>query len=54
MLQFLYLRNIGVFLTACSKVFALKESVLFDAGDLVDGKDFGKVSAPIFNNNIGP
>ncbi|CAH1785616.1 unnamed protein product, partial [Owenia fusiformis] len=43
MSQFLCLKNIRSFLTACKTVFGFKESDLFDSYDLFDVKDFGKV-----------
>ena len=41
--QFLCLKNIRAFLNSCTKIFDLKESVLFDAHELYDVSDFGKV-----------
>ncbi|XP_029971415.1 guanine nucleotide exchange factor VAV3-like isoform X1 [Salarias fasciatus] len=43
MSQFLCLKNIRLFLTSCCEVFGLKKSDLFDAFDLFDVRDFGKV-----------
>ncbi|XP_028410970.1 guanine nucleotide exchange factor VAV2-like isoform X2 [Dendronephthya gigantea] len=43
MSPFLCLKNIRAFLHACEKHFGLKESVLFDAHELYDVSDFGKV-----------
>ncbi|XP_060725505.1 guanine nucleotide exchange factor VAV3 [Tachysurus vachellii] len=43
MSQFLCLKNIRTFLTACCEVFAMKKSELFEAFDLFDVRDFGKV-----------
>ncbi|XP_075878053.1 guanine nucleotide exchange factor VAV3b isoform X2 [Nelusetta ayraudi] len=43
MSQFLCLKNIRTFLTSCNTVFAMKKSDLFDAFDLFDVRDFGKV-----------
>lgn len=43
-LQFLCLKNIRTFLTCCCDVFGLKKSDLFDAFDLFDVRDFGKVT----------
>uniref|UniRef100_A0A3B3C2N0 Calponin-homology (CH) domain-containing protein n=1 Tax=Oryzias melastigma TaxID=30732 RepID=A0A3B3C2N0_ORYME len=44
MSQFLCLKNIRTFLTCCCDVFGLKKSDLFDAFDLFDVRDFGKVT----------
>uniref|UniRef100_A0AAX7TU53 Vav guanine nucleotide exchange factor 3 n=1 Tax=Astatotilapia calliptera TaxID=8154 RepID=A0AAX7TU53_ASTCA len=44
MSQFLCLKNIRTFLAACSDVFGMKKSELFEAFDLFDVRDFGKVS----------
>lgn len=41
--QFLCLKNIRTFLTACCEVFGMKKSELFEAFDLFDVRDFGKV-----------
>ncbi|XP_078791549.1 guanine nucleotide exchange factor VAV3 isoform X3 [Oryzias latipes] len=43
MSQFLCLKNIRTFLTCCCDVFGLKKSDLFEAFDLFDVRDFGKV-----------
>ncbi|XP_049336834.1 guanine nucleotide exchange factor VAV3 isoform X1 [Astyanax mexicanus] len=43
MSQFLCLKNIRTFLCACSEVFGMKKSELFEAFDLFDVRDFGKV-----------
>ncbi|XP_056112970.1 guanine nucleotide exchange factor VAV3b isoform X1 [Rhinichthys klamathensis goyatoka] len=43
MSQFLCLKNIRTFLSACCDVFGIKKSELFDAFDLFDVRDFGKV-----------
>ncbi|RVE62089.1 hypothetical protein OJAV_G00177490 [Oryzias javanicus] len=43
MSQFLCLKNIRTFLTCCCDAFGLKKSDLFDAFDLFDVRDFGKV-----------
>ncbi|KAK7162852.1 hypothetical protein R3I93_007025 [Phoxinus phoxinus] len=43
MSQFLCLKNIRTFLSACCDVFGMKKSELFDAFDLFDVRDFGKV-----------
>ncbi|KAM7400267.1 hypothetical protein PAMA_004798 [Pampus argenteus] len=43
MSQFLCLKNIRTFLTSCCDVFGLKKSDLFEAFDLFDVRDFGKV-----------
>uniref|UniRef100_A0A3P8PVN6 Vav guanine nucleotide exchange factor 3 n=1 Tax=Astatotilapia calliptera TaxID=8154 RepID=A0A3P8PVN6_ASTCA len=43
MSQFLCLKNIRTFLAACSDVFGMKKSELFEAFDLFDVRDFGKV-----------
>lgn len=41
--QFLCLKNIRTFLAACCEVFSMKKSELFEAFDLFDVRDFGKV-----------
>uniref|UniRef100_A0A8C5CSH5 Vav guanine nucleotide exchange factor 3 n=1 Tax=Gadus morhua TaxID=8049 RepID=A0A8C5CSH5_GADMO len=41
--DFLCLKNIRTFLAACSDIFAMKKSDLFEAFDLFDVRDFGKV-----------
>ena len=41
--QFLCIKNIRMFLTKCHSDFRMKQSDLFDPGDLFDVKDFGKV-----------
>ena len=41
--QFLCLKNIRTFLVACGEVFGMKKSELFEAFDLFDVRDFGKV-----------
>uniref|UniRef100_A0A8C5I3H5 Guanine nucleotide exchange factor VAV3-like n=1 Tax=Gouania willdenowi TaxID=441366 RepID=A0A8C5I3H5_GOUWI len=38
------MRNIRTFLTSCSDVFGMKKSDLFEAFDLFDVRDFGKVT----------
>ncbi|XP_037132939.1 guanine nucleotide exchange factor VAV3-like isoform X1 [Syngnathus acus] len=43
MSQFLCLKNIRTFLMCCCDVFGMKKSDLFDAFDLFDVRDFGKV-----------
>ncbi|KAI1891434.1 hypothetical protein AGOR_G00143780 [Albula goreensis] len=43
MSQFLCLKNIRTFLSACCEIFAMKKSELFEAFDLFDVRDFGKV-----------
>ncbi|XP_030624844.1 guanine nucleotide exchange factor VAV3 [Chanos chanos] len=43
MSQFLCLKNIRTFLSACSEIFSMKKSDLFDPFDLFDVRDFGKV-----------
>ncbi|XP_063062871.1 guanine nucleotide exchange factor VAV3 isoform X2 [Engraulis encrasicolus] len=43
MSQFLCLKNIRTFLSACSEIFGMKKSELFEAFDLFDLRDFGKV-----------
>uniref|UniRef100_A0A671UJB7 Vav guanine nucleotide exchange factor 3 n=1 Tax=Sparus aurata TaxID=8175 RepID=A0A671UJB7_SPAAU len=40
---FLCLKNIRTFLAACSEIFGMKKSELFEAFDLFDVRDFGKV-----------
>uniref|UniRef100_A0A8K9VB44 Vav guanine nucleotide exchange factor 3 n=1 Tax=Oncorhynchus mykiss TaxID=8022 RepID=A0A8K9VB44_ONCMY len=44
MSQFLCLKNIRTFLSACYEIFGMKKSELFEAFDLFDVRDFGKVS----------
>uniref|UniRef100_A0A8C9YU61 Vav 3 guanine nucleotide exchange factor b n=1 Tax=Sander lucioperca TaxID=283035 RepID=A0A8C9YU61_SANLU len=41
---FLCLKNIRTFLTSCCEVFGMKKSDLFEAFDLFDVRDFGKVT----------
>ncbi|XP_061489860.1 guanine nucleotide exchange factor VAV3 isoform X2 [Rhineura floridana] len=41
--QFLCLKNIRTFLSACCETFGMKRSELFEAFDLFDVRDFGKV-----------
>nr|XP_045755002.2 guanine nucleotide exchange factor VAV3 [Mirounga angustirostris] len=43
MSQFLCLKNIRTFLTACWETFGMRKSELFEAFDLFDVRDFGKV-----------
>ncbi|KAJ8011095.1 hypothetical protein DPEC_G00054630 [Dallia pectoralis] len=43
MSQFLCLKNIRTFLTSCCDTFGMKKSDLFEAFDLFDVRDFGKV-----------
>ncbi|XP_026168884.1 guanine nucleotide exchange factor VAV3b isoform X2 [Mastacembelus armatus] len=43
MSQFLCLKNIRTFLISCCDVFGMKKSDLFEAFDLFDVRDFGKV-----------
>ncbi|KAM9845105.1 guanine nucleotide exchange factor VAV3-like isoform 1-T1 [Aulostomus maculatus] len=43
MSQFLCLKNIRTFLMSCCEVFGMKKSDLFEAFDLFDVRDFGKV-----------
>ncbi|KTG06397.1 hypothetical protein cypCar_00036621, partial [Cyprinus carpio] len=40
--QFLCLKNIRTFLSACCEAFGMKKSELFEAFDLFDVRDFGK------------
>uniref|UniRef100_A0A672Z1H0 Vav 3 guanine nucleotide exchange factor b n=1 Tax=Sphaeramia orbicularis TaxID=375764 RepID=A0A672Z1H0_9TELE len=44
MSQFLCLKNIRMFLTCCCDMFGMKKSDLFEAFDLFDVRDFGKVT----------
>uniref|UniRef100_A0A8C9UAK0 Vav 3 guanine nucleotide exchange factor b n=1 Tax=Scleropages formosus TaxID=113540 RepID=A0A8C9UAK0_SCLFO len=44
MSQFLCLKNIRTFLSACCEIFAMKKSELFEAFDLFDVRDFAKNS----------
>lgn len=46
-LQFLCLRNIRTFLTACADKFGLPKHRLFGAFDLFDVQDFGKVGSGV-------
>uniref|UniRef100_A0A8B9P753 Vav guanine nucleotide exchange factor 3 n=1 Tax=Apteryx owenii TaxID=8824 RepID=A0A8B9P753_APTOW len=41
--SFLCLKNIRTFLSACCEIFGMKKSELFEAFDLFDVRDFGKV-----------
>ncbi|TWW71307.1 Guanine nucleotide exchange factor VAV3 [Takifugu flavidus] len=43
-LQFLCLKNIRTFLMACTEVFGMRKSELFESFDLFDVRDFGKQS----------
>ncbi|KAA0704676.1 Guanine nucleotide exchange factor VAV3 [Triplophysa tibetana] len=43
MSQFLCLKNIRTFSHSCSEIFGMKKSELFEAFDLFDVRDFGKV-----------
>uniref|UniRef100_A0A673CIB7 Vav guanine nucleotide exchange factor 3 n=1 Tax=Sphaeramia orbicularis TaxID=375764 RepID=A0A673CIB7_9TELE len=43
MSQFLCLKNIRTFLAACGDVFGMRKSEMFEAFDLFDVRDFGKV-----------
>ncbi|KAI4808985.1 hypothetical protein KUCAC02_017901 [Chaenocephalus aceratus] len=43
MSQFLCLKNIRTFLTSCYEVFGMRKTYLFEAFDLFDVRDFGKV-----------
>ncbi|XP_023678052.1 guanine nucleotide exchange factor VAV3b [Paramormyrops kingsleyae] len=43
MSQFLCLKNIRTFLCTCCEIFSMKKSELFEAFDLFDVRDFGKV-----------
>ncbi|XP_059201375.1 guanine nucleotide exchange factor VAV3-like isoform X3 [Centropristis striata] len=43
MSQFLCLKNIRTFLNSCNEAFGMKKSDLFEAFDLFDVRDFGKV-----------
>uniref|UniRef100_A0AAZ3PHM8 Vav guanine nucleotide exchange factor 1 n=1 Tax=Oncorhynchus tshawytscha TaxID=74940 RepID=A0AAZ3PHM8_ONCTS len=47
MSQFLCLKNIRTFLGVCQEKFHLRKTELFEAFDLFDVRDFGKVSFPI-------
>uniref|UniRef100_A0A673W7X0 Vav guanine nucleotide exchange factor 3 n=1 Tax=Salmo trutta TaxID=8032 RepID=A0A673W7X0_SALTR len=42
--EFLCLKNIRTFLSVCYEIFGMKKSELFEAFDLFDVRDFGKVS----------
>lgn len=50
--QFLCLKNIRTFLTCCWEVFGMKKSDLFEAFDLFDVRDFGKVTTLSQTDNI--
>lgn len=50
--QFLCLKNIRTFLTSCCDVFGIKKSDLFEAFDLFDVRDFGKVTSHIHCNVV--
>uniref|UniRef100_A0A8C5NBE5 Vav guanine nucleotide exchange factor 3 n=1 Tax=Gouania willdenowi TaxID=441366 RepID=A0A8C5NBE5_GOUWI len=52
MSQFLCLKNIRTFLAACSDTFGLKKSELFEAFDLFDVRDFGKVGLIACENEL--
>ncbi|XDV27100.1 hypothetical protein PO909_030686 [Leuciscus waleckii] len=52
MSQFLCLKNIRTFLSACCEVFGMKKSELFDAFDLFDVRDFGKVKIENILKNV--
>uniref|UniRef100_A0A3Q3VYZ3 Uncharacterized protein n=1 Tax=Mola mola TaxID=94237 RepID=A0A3Q3VYZ3_MOLML len=56
MSQFLCLKNIRTFLVACNEVFGMKKTELFEAFDLFDVRDFGKVRKPhsVTRNEIAP
>uniref|UniRef100_A0A8D0HPY8 Uncharacterized protein n=1 Tax=Sphenodon punctatus TaxID=8508 RepID=A0A8D0HPY8_SPHPU len=41
--MFLCLKNIRTFLSTCCETFGMKKSELFEAFDLFDVRDFGKV-----------
>ncbi|CAH2222200.1 proto-oncogene vav isoform X2 [Pelobates cultripes] len=43
MSQFLCLKNIRTFLSTCTETFGLRRADLFEAFDLFDVRDFGKV-----------
>uniref|UniRef100_A0AAY4D8D3 Vav guanine nucleotide exchange factor 3 n=1 Tax=Denticeps clupeoides TaxID=299321 RepID=A0AAY4D8D3_9TELE len=43
MSQFLCLKNIRTFLSVCMEIFGMKKNELFEAFDLFDVRDFGKV-----------
>ncbi|OXB84157.1 UNVERIFIED_CONTAM: hypothetical protein H355_007040 [Colinus virginianus] len=49
MSQFLCLKNIRTFLSACCEIFGMKKSELFEAFDLFDVRDFGKKVKPTVN-----
>lgn len=46
--QFLCLKNIRTFLSACCETFGMRKSELFEAFDLFDVRDFGKVRIVCF------
>lgn len=54
--QFLCLKNIRTFLAACSEIFGMKKSELFEAFDLFDVRDFGKVRqhCSVTENEVEP
>uniref|UniRef100_A0A8C6UH88 Vav 3 guanine nucleotide exchange factor b n=1 Tax=Neogobius melanostomus TaxID=47308 RepID=A0A8C6UH88_9GOBI len=52
MSQFLCLKNIRTFLTCCYDVFGMKKCDLFEAFDLFDVRDFGKVTTQKVYRNL--
>lgn len=50
--QFLCLKNIRTFLAACCDTFGMKKSELFEAFDLFDVRDFGKVLTYLLFNSF--
>uniref|UniRef100_A0A9J8D085 Vav 3 guanine nucleotide exchange factor b n=1 Tax=Cyprinus carpio carpio TaxID=630221 RepID=A0A9J8D085_CYPCA len=52
MSQFLCLKNIRTFLSACCEAFGMKKSELFEAFDLFDVRDFGKVMKKKIKNLV--
>ena len=51
-LQFLYLKNVRAFLQSCKKQFGIKDGDLFDPYDLIEAKDFNKVSTFIIYTTV--
>ncbi|XP_077409972.1 guanine nucleotide exchange factor VAV3 isoform X1 [Vanacampus margaritifer] len=54
MSQFLCLKNIRTFLSVCHDIFGMKKSDLFEAFDLFDVRDFGKVMNALSKLSLTP
>uniref|UniRef100_A0A8C5APR2 Vav 3 guanine nucleotide exchange factor b n=1 Tax=Gadus morhua TaxID=8049 RepID=A0A8C5APR2_GADMO len=52
MSQFMCLKNIRTFLTSCCEAFGMKKCDLFEAFDLFDVRDFGKVGGTLISECI--